>query len=162
MVHKDLATPDRGSRAQGIALLATTLWAGSLWAIGYVAAPVLFATLPDNRMLAGMLAGRMFTATAYIGLASAGYLLLHYGHLSGMAAFRQTVVRVILLMLLLDLVGQFGLQPLIADLKAQAFPGDVMQSTLAGRFRMLHGIAAFLYAAQSLLGIVLVLKTRRY
>ena len=33
---------------------------GGLWAIGYLAAPVLFASLGD-KMLAGMLAGKMFT-----------------------------------------------------------------------------------------------------
>ena len=35
------------------------LWIGGMWAIGYVAAPVLFANLGDKQ-LAGMLAGRLF------------------------------------------------------------------------------------------------------
>ena len=44
-----------------------TLWVGGLWAIGYIAAPTLFAML-DDRKLAGALAGQMFHIISYIGL----------------------------------------------------------------------------------------------
>jgi hypothetical protein len=43
-----------------LAAWALTLWVGGFWAIGYLAAPMLFYNL-DDRMLAGMLAGKMFT-----------------------------------------------------------------------------------------------------
>ncbi len=161
MALDELTPPETSRWPHRLALLVTTLWAGSLWAIGYIAVPVLFAVLRDNKMMAGMLAGQMFTITAYVGLACACYLLLHYGRVFRLAAFRQTVVRIIVILLVLNLVGQFGLQPLMADLKAQAFPADVMQSGQAARFGMLHGIAELLYAAQSLAAIALVLKTRR-
>ncbi len=108
-----------------------------------------------------MLAGDMFTVTAWVGLASGIYLLAHHARLSGMGAFRQTTARLILLMVLLDAIGQFILQPLMAELKSQAYPHDVMQGALAVRFGMVHGIAQLLHAAQSLLGIALVLKTSR-
>ena len=52
--------------ADNLALIAVTLWVGGLWAIGYLAAPVLFSALSD-KMLAGMLAGRMFSLIEYIG-----------------------------------------------------------------------------------------------
>jgi hypothetical protein len=143
----------------GIALLAVTAWVGGLWGIGYVAVPVLFQTLPD-RMLAGMLAGKMFTLIAYIGIVSTCFLLAYYLNLSGRAAFKQTVFRVVVIMLLLTLIGQFGIQPTMADLKAQVQPNDVMHSVFADRFRMLHGISSILYLVQSLLGAVLVLKTK--
>jgi len=146
--------------ADGLALLAVTAWVGALWAIGYVAVPVLFQTLPD-RMLAGLLAGKMFALVAYIGIASACYLLAYHLNASGRAAFRQTVFRVVVIMLLLAMVGQFGIQPIMADLKAQALPTDVMHSAFADRFRMLHGVSSILYLAQSLLGALLVLKARR-
>lgn len=145
--------------ADGMALLAVTAWVGGLWGIGYVAVPVLFQTLPD-RMLAGMLAGKMFALVAYIGIASACYLLTHHLNTSGRAAFRQTAFRVVVVMLLLAMVGQFGIQPLMADLKMQALPADVMHSAFADRFRMLHGVSSILYLVQSLLGAVLVLKAR--
>lgn len=146
--------------AHGIASLAATLWVGGLWAIGYVAVPVLFQGQPDKQ-LAGMLAGKMFSLVAYIGMASACYLLVYQIAHSGKSAIRQALFWVIAVMLLLDLVGQFGLQPLMADLKVQALPNDVMHSPFAGRFKMLHGISSVLYLAQSILGAVLVLKMRR-
>ena len=46
-----------------------TLWVGSLWVVGFVVAPLLFAELHD-RALAGSTAGTLFTVTSYIGLAS--------------------------------------------------------------------------------------------
>ncbi|MEO8342514.1 MAG: DUF4149 domain-containing protein, partial [Gallionella sp.] len=42
-----------------LATLFTTAWVGGLWAIGYLAVPVLFYAQPD-RQLAGLLAGQMF------------------------------------------------------------------------------------------------------
>lgn len=146
--------------SDALALLAVTVWVGGLWGVGYVAVPVLFQAQPD-RMLAGMLAGNMFTLLAWIGIACACLLLAQQLHASGSAAIRQTVFRAVAVMLLLTLVSQFGLQPVMTDLKAQAFPDDVMHSTFAGQFRMLHGVASVLYLVQSLLGIVLVLKINR-
>lgn len=146
--------------ADGLSVLTVTVWAGSLWGIGYVAVPVLFQTLPD-RMLAGMLAGKMFTLVAYLGIVSACYLLLYCRYVFGKTAYTQTIFWIIAAMLLLAMVGQFGLQPIMADLKAQALPADVMHSAYADRFRMLHGVSSILYLLQSLLGIVLVLKIRR-
>jgi hypothetical protein len=146
--------------AQGTATLAATLWVGGLWAIGYVAVPVLFKSQPDKQ-LAGMLAGKMFSLVAYIGMASACYLLGYQIAQWGKSAIRQALSWVIAIMLLLDLIGQFGLQPLMAELKVQALPDEVTHSAFAGRFKMLHGIASILYLAQSILGAVLVLKMRR-
>jgi hypothetical protein len=145
--------------ADCMASLLITAWVGAIWGIGYVAVPVLFQTLPD-RMLAGMLAGKMFTLVAYIGIASASYLLIYYLKESGRAAFGQTLFRVVAVMLLLVLVGQFGILPIMTDLKAQALPADVMHSDFADRFRMLHGISSILYLVQSLLGAFMVLKIK--
>src|SRR5271169_1914646 len=146
--------------ARNIALLAITLWVGSLWSVGILAVPVLFHTLPD-KMMAGLLAGKMFTLVAYVGMVSACYLLIYLAGESGKQAFRQTIFRVAATMLLLALVGEFGFQPEMAELKAQALPADVMHSAFADRFQMLHRIASSIYLAQSLLGIVLVIKARR-
>ena len=143
-----------------LAILVATAWVGGLWAIGYVAVPVLFKTLPD-RQLAGMLAGNMFTLIAYVGMVSAAYLLAHRLSRFGRAAFRQSTFWVIVAMLLLALAVQFGIQPVMADLKAQALPAEVMQSPLAGRFRALHGASSIAFLIQSLLGIALLLKLER-
>lgn len=134
-----------------------TLWVGGMWAIGYLAVPILFTTL-DERMLAGMLAGRMFTAMSYIGLASGAVLLLLALKRAAASPWSQWRVRLLLLMLVLIAVGEFVLQPMMAELKAQ---GLVEGSDAAARFGLLHGIASILYLVNSLSGLALVVVYAR-
>lgn len=141
-----------------LASLTLVFWVGGLWAIGYLAAPSLFSALPDNRALAGTLAGKMFTLTAYVGIGCALYLIIHRLASVGTGAFQQLFFWVALLMLVLTLVGVFGVQPIIASLKVEGGAKDVMQSLAASRFAHWHGVASILYLIQSLLGAVLVLK----
>jgi len=142
-----------------LALITITAWVGALWAIGYLAAPTLFYALND-RQLAGMLAGKMFTLVAYLGLGSAFYLLIYRLGRYGTATLRQGFFWTVVAMLLLVLAGHFGIQPLLASLKAQALPADVMQSVFADRFRTWHGVASVAYLIESLLGLVLIFKAR--
>jgi hypothetical protein len=148
-------TPHTLSRQ--LAYISAALWVGGMWAIGYLAVPVLFQTLPD-RQLAGLLAGKMFTWMAFVGMGCAAYLLVYQSYQAGAAVWKQSTFIVTLLMLILLCVGQFGIQPVMADLKSQALPLDVMQTPLAAQFKALHGIASILYLIQSLLGIVLLLR----
>ena len=141
-----------------LAALSVTLWVGGMWMLGYVVVPVLFKTLPD-RMLAGMIAGQLFTLLAYIGVACALYLLLYQLQQSGRAALRRTAFRITAAMLLLVLIGQFVLQPILADLKVQALPLDVMNSAFAAQFKTWHAVSGVIYLIQSLLGIALVLAS---
>lgn len=142
---------------RNLALLCAALWVGGMAAVGYLAVPVLFQTLPD-RQLAGLLAGKMFAVMAYVGIGCAIYLLAHQFRLFGTLFWKQKTVWIIGVMLLLVLIGQFGIQPAMAELKAQALPLEVMQSPLAGQFKALHGIASILYLIQSLLGLVLLIR----
>jgi len=146
--------------ADKLALISVTLWVGALWAIGYLAAPILFYHLPD-RQLAGSLAGEMFTFVAYIGMACGAYLLLNRLTKFGGQAFKQGFFWAVFLMILLTLAGHFGIAPVIAKLKADAFPSDVMHSVFANRFEAWHGVGSIAYAIESLLGLVLVLKATR-
>ena len=141
-----------------LALLTTTAWVGGLWAVGYLAVPILFHAQPD-RQLAGMLAGQMFVVLGYIGIVCGAYLLAWRLAVSGRAALREGVSRIAAAMLLFTLLSQFGIQPLMADLKAQALPLEVTQSAFAGQFRMWHGASSILYLLQSLLGALLVIRT---
>lgn len=142
------------------ALLLVTLWIGAMWAVGYVVAPTLFATLTD-RSLAGSLAGRMFTLVAWIGMGSAAYLLLLLAIRLGWQAFRNGLFWTVLILLLCTLAGQFGIQPLMAELKASAWPREVMDSVMRDRFATWHGVSSVLYLFQSVLGIALVVGIRR-
>ena len=151
-------------------LLVATLWAGSLWAVGYLAAPTLFATLSD-RVLAGTIAGSLFTSQAWLSIACAVLMLLllwatkpgtrgiFAGSEVNMAAkARRTLLMIVVVMLVCTLVSHFGLQPQMASLRAAAGPGGVMNDVARNEFGVLHGISSAIYLVQSLLAAWLVVK----
>ena len=67
----------------------------------------------------------------------------------------------LVLMLLLTAVSLFGVQPLLAQLKADALPREVMESVLRNRFAAWHGVSSILYLVQTLLGLLLVTSSGR-
>jgi len=148
------------SLTAGLQALCVTLWVGSLWAIGYIAAPTLFHALAD-RAVAGGIAGRLFDYVAYIGIGCGIYLLLFRFGVAGLRAFKQAFFWTALVMFLLVLAGKFGVQPILSALKEQALPKQVMESVFRDRFAMWHGVASILFLVQSLLGLMLVLLQRR-
>lgn len=141
-----------------LSLILITFWVGALWTTGAVAY-VLFQTLQDSQ-LAGQLAGKFFTYVSYLGLFSAFYLLIHRLLGYGTLALKQSYFWAVFAMLLLVLAGHFGIQPILAQLKIDAFPSDVMQSVFANRFKTWHGVASIAYVMQCLLGFVVVLRVR--
>ncbi len=141
-------------------LTAITLWVGGLWTLGYIAAPVLFASLGD-RQLAGLVAGKLFALIGWIGLGSAAYLLIFLFARQGARALKSAVFWLVLLMALMAAASQFGIQPLMAQLKADALPREVMESVLRDRFSTWHGVSSILYLLQSLLGLWLVVWSSR-
>lgn len=140
---------------EALYLVAITLWVGGMWAIGYVAAPVLFSSLGD-RQLAGLVAGKLFALIGWIGLGAAAWLLLFLVVRWGGAVFKRAVFWLVVLMALMVAASQFGIQPLMAQLKADALPREVMESVLRDRFATWHGVSSILYLVQSLLGVWLV------
>lgn len=142
--------------SEALYLAAITLWVGGLWAIGYLVAPVLFSNLGD-RQQAGMLAGKLFALIGWVGLASAAYLLLFLISRFGAQVFKRALFWLIVLMVLMAVASQFGIQPLMAQLKADALPREVMESVLRDRFATWHGISSILYLIQSLLGLWVVI-----
>ncbi len=135
--------------------IALTLWVGGLWAIGYIAAPLLFAMLSD-RALAGNVAGKLFALIAYIGIGCAVYLLLFKLARLGAGALKRAPFWIVLLMLALIAAGQFGITPILDSLKAQALPQHVMESVFRDRFAAWHGVSSVLYLIVSMLGALLV------
>lgn len=138
--------------------MSLVLWIGGMWAIGYLAAPVLFASL-DDKQLAGVLAGKLFALMAWIGMGAATYLLVYRIARDGGAALKTLFFWVVALILVLTLAGHFGIQPIMQGLKNQAMPQAVMQSVFADRFARWHGISSILYLIQSMLGLVLVWRS---
>ncbi|HEX7644524.1 MAG TPA: DUF4149 domain-containing protein [Burkholderiaceae bacterium] len=128
-------------------LLIATFWVGSLWAIGYLAAPTLFATLYD-KVLAGTVAGSLFRTEAWASVTCAVLLL----------ALQIKQRRLVLAMLACTLIGYFCLQPFMSALRESAGPGGVMASDAKTRFAVLHGISMVIYLAQSVLGAVMICR----
>jgi len=141
--------------------VALTLWVGGLWVIGYLVAPTLFATLSNDRQTAGLLAGRLFESMGWVGLACAVYLLLFVLLRVGTTALRRWNFWLLVLMLLLTAISLFGVQPLLAQLKADALPREVVESVLRNRFAAWHGVSSILYLVQTLLGLLLVTSSGR-
>ena len=140
-----------------LAAWALSLWVGGLWAVGYLAAPTLFYSLED-RALAGMLAGKMFGYIAWVGLVCGVWLLVFRIARLGGGALKQGFFWIVLIMLLLSMAQQFGIQPVMQQLKDQAMPKDVMESLFRDRFAAWHGVSSAVYLIQSLLGLAAVAK----
>jgi hypothetical protein len=138
-------------------LLIATLWVGSLWAIGYLAAPTLFATLYD-RVLAGTVAGSLFRTEAWASVACA-VLLLGLQARSKHPERAQTWL--VIAMLACTVIGYFCLQPFMAALREGAGPGGVMASDAHTEFAVLHGVSMVIYLVESVLGAALILKLKR-
>jgi hypothetical protein len=140
-----MISPLAGQVVPALERILLTLWAGSLWVVGFMVAPSLFAEL-DDRALAGSLAGSLFTLTSYLGLVCGAVLLvlnvLRYKGINWRAI-------VIAGMLALVVIGQFVVTPMVAELRVQGLTGTP-------RFGQLHGIASTLFLLTSLLGLALV------
>jgi MFS family permease len=130
-------------------LLVVTLWAGSLWTIGYLVAPTLFGTLHD-RVLAGVIAGSMFTTGAWVSLACGVVTLCLLAVSKDLTDQRRKTLYIIVgVMLVVLFLNHFGLRPMMAELKEA---GD------KAKFGMLHGVSMVLYLTQSILAVFLVAK----
>jgi len=146
--------------AEGLHWLAVTAWVGALWSIGLLVAPTLFQFVPD-RVVAGSIAGRLFTYTALLGMGCGAYLLLFRLARFGSHALRHAFFWVALAMLVLSLIGQFGVQPILEGLRQQAFPRQVAETVLRARFDTWHGLASVLYVIECALGVALVVLQPR-
>lgn len=146
--------------ASALFSVSVTVWVGGMLAISFVAAPVLFTQLAD-RSVAGNLAGTMFSVISWVGLACGSYLALFMVSVKGRNAKGSAVFWIVLLMLCLTAVGHFGVQPLMAQLQADALPSRIMQSALRDRFVSWHRVSTALFLLQTLLGIALVVLQER-
>lgn len=125
-----------------------TIWVGGMWAIGYIVAPVLFQML--DKQLAGNVAGQLFSIMSYIGIFSAIALIINIVVQRGFH-FRHWQLMTILAMLVLIIIGQYIVQPMMAELKVAG-----LTELNRPEFARLHGIASVLFLINSLAGLILV------
>jgi hypothetical protein len=140
-------------------LLLAALWAGSVWAVSYLAAPSAFAVLDSTQ--AGNVVGMMLTRSAWLAIALAGVLGLLVARAPDLDRRRRRwLCGLIVAMLACSLVVYLGLQPMMAGIREAAGPAGVRASPQWGTFAALHGVSQVLYLAESILGAMLVVKAR--
>lgn len=133
--------------------LLLTLWVGSLWAIGYLAVPLAFASLDPQ--IAAEYAATLFYAVNIIGLVSGAMLLVGKLFMERLQITRSWRFWLLLIMLTLTMIFTVYIQPEIAAIKAISdWRAD---AALLGRFDDLHRLSENLYLMLSVLGLVLVL-----
>jgi hypothetical protein len=141
---------------QPLTRLLVTLWAGSLWVAGYLVAPILFDML-DSRALAGGIAGRLFSLVSWIGLFSGVVLVALWGVHAGRAWLLSWRAGVVYAMLVAAVIGEFGILPMMQELRQTAGGEFVLASPLHQRFSNLHRVSSALFMFTSLSGLILVL-----
>lgn len=135
--------------------LLLTLWVGSLFAIGYIAVPMAFATLGDV-ILAGNYAGDLFYAVNLLGLGCGTILLISKMVIYGKQIYRIWRVWIIFVMVILTIIFSVYLQPEMTELKQLIHLGD---DSVVERFDSFHVVSQNLYMVLSLLGLALVVST---
>jgi hypothetical protein len=140
-----------------VRLLVAVFWAGSLWTIGYLVAPTLFATLHDS-VLAGTIVGHLLNSEAWVSIVCAVLLLVLVQTLE--PVLKRRLVIIIGVMLACALAIYFGVQPMMATLKEAAGAVPMRQSPQWTQFAILHGVSQLLYVVESVLAAVLVVRMR--
>jgi hypothetical protein len=155
---------DRPALFQRLFLLIAGVWVGSLFTVGYLVVPTIFANLQD-RQVAGMIAAAIFQAEAYLSVLVCVTLLLMANKLikRNIEHYRSTRW-VILVLLLISALTCFGFIPYMDSLRQEALllGIPVMASPSASLFGRLHGISSGLFLIQSLLGLWMVWRLTRH
>jgi hypothetical protein len=115
------------------------LWTGSLWASALWVVPTLFY-LQNDRHLAGILAGRLFSIETYVGVAVAIVAMLRPGR----GRFWWGYLAAALLA-----VNEWALRRVMAAAHAHGVAGGLT-------FGAWHGVAAFLYVGACLALLLLI------
>jgi hypothetical protein len=140
-------------------LLLAALWAGSVWGVSYLAAPSAFAVLDSTQ--AGAVVGVMLTRETWLAIVLALLLRLLVWRSADLdPKRRRTLAWIIGGMLACSLAVHLGLQPVMAAIREAAGPAGVRASPQWGTFAALHGVSQLLYLVESVLGALLVIKSR--
>lgn len=158
------AVSPRHTAIQRAFLILTGLWVGSLFTVGYLVVPTIFANLQD-RQVAGMIAAAIFQAEAYVSVVVCVALLLLANALIKRKLDDYRSIRwITLALLLISALTCFGIIPYMDGLRKEALllGMPVMASPSAALFGRLHGISSGLFLIQSVLGLWMVWRLSRH
>lgn len=147
-------------------LFSLAVWVGGIVFFGAVMAPTLFSTLP-TRHLAGAVVTRSLTALHWIGIVAAVVFLvssLLHSYLVQGALHALSVRNVlIVLMLVITLLSQFGISPKMAALRAEMGEIDAVEAGDPRRleFNELHQMSTRAETLVLLMGIAVVALVAR-
>lgn len=147
------------SRLAAARLLVSVLWAGTLWALGYIAAPAVFAAVPS--LVAGDVVAVLLHRLGWVsvGCAVLMFVLVRFARDLDPGR-RRSLNLLVLAMLACALVMWAGLQPAMAQLRELAGPNGVRASPYWTQFAVMHGVSQLFHVIESVLAAVLVLKSR--
>lgn len=128
--------------------IAVALWAGLLVTVGALVAPTLFRVLPD-RALAGLVAGELFHLVTLLSVPAAALAFLL--HAPGPGPLRSRGWALVPAALLL--ANEYALRPVMDAARAA---GRVTPAFMAW-----HGLSAALYAAATLVALLLLVREAR-
>lgn len=131
-------------------------WFGAYLMAGYGVAPLLFQNLP--KMQAGLLAGVLFDAVNYAGMAVA--LMVRFGSRPDGYGQAPKGRRLSLILFGLLAFSQFMITPVIKALRS----GNThwLSDMLGGSFAAWHGTSSAIYMLVSLLAVVLVARVLQF
>jgi hypothetical protein len=138
----------------GLRAIARTFWIGGLWVIGIIVAPVLFRSL--DTVTAGIVAGKLFAAIAWVGLVCGVFLLVDAVWRNGVRGMKEASFWLIVGMLLCTVINHFAVTPIIAALKLQM--NHAAEGLFGGGFATWHAISSLIYLVQSLMGLAYILR----
>jgi Domain of unknown function (DUF4149) len=147
-------------------LLSLTVWIGGILFLSFVEAPTVFSVVPTRHM-AGTVVGHSLSIMHWMGLFSGvvflGSSMLLSSLTSGSAQPLAARHILILVMLLLTAISQFGVSPKMASLRAQFGDIDLVPATDPGRlqFDSLHVWSVRLEVAVLALGFIVIYLTAR-
>lgn len=149
----------QGGRIAALRLLVAVLWVGSLWALGYIAAPAAFATLESSD--AGRLVSSLLTRSGWLSIGCALLLVALLRRSTDlMPARKRHSMLLVLAMLACALVMFVGLQPAMAHLRELAGAQGVRASSYWTQFAIMHGVSQLFHVLESLLGAWLIVRLR--
>lgn len=138
-------------------------WIGGIIFLSFVEAPGVFGLLP-NLDQAGSVVGYSLTRLHYIGVAAAAvYVLAGFGLVAARKWLAAPAVALVLLMLALTLVSEFGVRPRMDRLRTKmaSIEATPPENPLRVRFDRLHRASVGLEGATLLIGVVALYLTAR-